>query len=146
MYDGRLSAEAHCANQRIESPGLSGTGLPMLAVDIPGTGPAHSRRRPRRDRGQAQGQQAPVVFFSMATSTDEDVSRGMASCSAATRLNVAISRAQALNVIVRSPRPLTARCSNVEDMRLVTMLRLAAEEAEIQGAAQAGGSPAVPTT
>ena len=35
------------------------------------------------------------------------------------RLNVAISRAQALAVVVCSPRLLSARCSTVEDMRLV---------------------------
>ena len=91
-----------------------------------------------------QGQEAPVVFFSMATSTDEDVSRGMSFLFSRNRLNVAISRAQALAVIVCSPRLLHARCSTVEDMRLVNMLCLAAEEAALQTAAQAGGNAAVP--
>ena len=91
-----------------------------------------------------QGQEAPVVFFSMATSTDEDVSHGMSFLFSRNRLNVAISRAQALAVIVCSPKLLTARCSNVDDMRLVNMLCLAAEEAAVQTAAQAGGNAAVP--
>jgi uncharacterized protein len=38
------------------------------------------------------------------------------------RLNVAVSRAQALAVVVCSPALLGARCSTVEDMRLVNML------------------------
>jgi predicted RecB family nuclease len=77
-----------------------------------------------------QGQEAPVVFFSMATSTDEDVSRGMSFLFSRNRLNVAISRAQALAVIVCSPKLLRARCSTVDDMRLVNMLCLAAREAQ----------------
>jgi uncharacterized protein len=76
-----------------------------------------------------QGQEAPVVFFSMATSTDEDVTRGMSFLFSRNRLNVAISRAQALAVIVCSPKLLRARCSTVDDMRLVNMLCLAAEAA-----------------
>ena len=63
-----------------------------------------------------QGQEAPIVFFSMATSTGEDVNRGMSFLFSRNRLNVAISRAQALAVIVCSPHLLHARCSTVEDM------------------------------
>jgi uncharacterized protein len=74
-----------------------------------------------------QGQEAPVVFFSMATSTGDDISRGMSFLYSRNRLNVAISRAQALAVIVCSPDLLTARCSTVEDMRLVNLLCQVAE-------------------
>jgi hypothetical protein len=49
------------------------------------------------------------------------------------RLNVAMSRAQALAVIVCAPKLLRARCSTVDDMRLVNMLCLAAAEADIHG-------------
>ncbi len=38
------------------------------------------------------------------------------------RLNVAVSRAQALAVVVCSPRLLWSRCGTVEQMRLVNML------------------------
>jgi AAA domain len=76
-----------------------------------------------------QGQEAPIVFFSMATSTDEDVTHGMKFLFSRNRLNVAISRAQALAVIVCSPALLHARCSSVDDMRLVNMLCLAADAA-----------------
>ncbi len=69
-----------------------------------------------------QGQEAPVVFFSMTASSGEDVSRGLSFLFSRNRLNVAVSRAQALAVVVCSPRLLHARCSNVDDMRLVNML------------------------
>jgi uncharacterized protein len=69
-----------------------------------------------------QGQEAPVVFFSMAASTGDDVTRGMSFLFSRNRLNVAISRAQSLAVVVCSPELLAAPCSTVEDMRLVNLL------------------------
>lgn len=50
-----------------------------------------------------QGRQAPVVFVSMAASSAEDAPRGIAFLLNRNRLNVAVSRAQYLCVIVRSP-------------------------------------------
>jgi predicted RecB family nuclease len=50
-----------------------------------------------------QGRQAPVVFVSMTASTIDDVPRGISFLLNRNRLNVAISRAQYLTVIVRSP-------------------------------------------
>jgi uncharacterized protein len=181
MYDGKLTAEEHCRNQRIDGAGLSGTGLRMVPVDHLGNrtrssdeadviaahvdellrlgsftdrdcndrsltlddilivAPYNAQVRILRSKlpdgarvgtvDKFQGQEAPVVYFSMATSTDEDVSRGMSFLFSRNRLNVAISRAQALAVIVCSPRLLHARCSTVEDMRLVNMLCLAADAA-----------------
>ncbi len=92
-----------------------------------------------------QGQEAPVVFFSMTASSGEDVPRGMDFLFSRNRLNVAISRARALAVVVCSPRLLWARCNTVEQMRLVNALCSFAEEAERQAAAAAArrllGSP-----
>jgi uncharacterized protein len=69
-----------------------------------------------------QGQQAPVVFFSMATSSGEDVPRNLAFLFSRNRLNVAISRAQCLAILACSPRLLEARCSSIEEMQLVNAL------------------------
>jgi uncharacterized protein len=69
-----------------------------------------------------QGQEAPVVFFSMTSSSGEDVPRGMDFLFSRNRLNVAVSRAQVMAVVVCSPRLLWARCGTVEQMRLVNML------------------------
>ena len=49
-----------------------------------------------------QGQQAAVVFYSMASSSSDDVPRGLDFLFSRNRLNVAISRAQCLAVLVHS--------------------------------------------
>ena len=49
-----------------------------------------------------QGRQAPVVFVSMAASSVDDVPRGVSFLLNRNRLNVAVSRAKFLSVIVRS--------------------------------------------
>jgi uncharacterized protein len=76
-----------------------------------------------------QGREAPVVFFSMASSTGEDVPRGLEFLFSRNRFNVAISRAKALAVLVCSPRLLDVRCRTVEQMTLVNMLCGYAERA-----------------
>ncbi|MFI5510810.1 TM0106 family RecB-like putative nuclease [Mycobacterium sp. NPDC051804] len=50
-----------------------------------------------------QGRQAPVVFVSMTASSADDVPRGIAFLLNRNRLNVAVSRAKYLSVIVQSP-------------------------------------------
>jgi uncharacterized protein len=76
-----------------------------------------------------QGQQAPVVFFSMTSSSGEDVPRGMDFLFSRNRLNVAVSRAQALAVVVCAPQLMSTRCSTVGQMQLVNMLCRFAEAA-----------------
>jgi predicted RecB family nuclease len=180
MYDGRLSSVAGCELQRIDSPGLNGSGLRMIGVehadnrgrsieeadrvalevqrlldggthvdrhsvrhpltldDILIVAPYNAQVRCLKARlpvdarvgtvDKFQGQEAPVVLFSMASSSGDDVSRGMSFLFSRNRLNVAVSRAQALAVVVCSPQLLGARCRSVEDMRLVNMLcRFAAD-------------------
>ena len=55
-----------------------------------------------------QGREAPVVFFSMSSSTGDDVPRGLEFLFNRNRFNVAISRAKCLAVVVCSPRLLEA--------------------------------------
>jgi superfamily I DNA and/or RNA helicase len=50
-----------------------------------------------------QGQEAPVVIYSMATSTPEDAPRGMEFLYNLNRLNVATSRARCACILVASP-------------------------------------------
>lgn len=69
-----------------------------------------------------QGQEAPIVFFSMATSSGADVPRDLAFLFSRNRLNVAISRAQCLALLVCSPRLLETRCRSIEEMELVNAL------------------------
>lgn len=65
-----------------------------------------------------QGQEAPVVIFSMATSIPEDAPRGMDFLYSANRLNVAVSRAKAVFVLVASPKLFEPDCRNPEQMKL----------------------------
>lgn len=75
-----------------------------------------------------QGREAAVVFFSMASSSGEDVPRGLEFLFSRNRLNVAISRARALAVVVSSPTLLHARCNTLDQMRLVNNLCRFAEK------------------
>jgi uncharacterized protein len=65
-----------------------------------------------------QGQQAAVVFYSMATSTPEDAPRGMEFLYSLNRLNVAISRARCVAVIVASPALFQVQCRNPRQIEL----------------------------
>ena len=69
-----------------------------------------------------QGQQAAVVFYSMASSSGDDVPRGLDFLFSRNRLNVAISRAKCLAYLVASPRLLDANCRTAEQMRLANGL------------------------
>ena len=57
---------------------------------------------------------------SQATSSGEDIPRNVEFLYSRNRLNVAVSRARCLAVLVCSPRLLTIRCATVEQMRLVS--------------------------
>jgi uncharacterized protein len=69
-----------------------------------------------------QGREAPVVFYSMATSGAEAVPRSLEFLFSRNRLNVAISRARCLAYLVASPRLLESRARTVEQMRLINAL------------------------
>jgi predicted RecB family nuclease len=65
-----------------------------------------------------QGQEAPVVIYSMTTSSHADAPRGMEFLYSLNRLNVATSRAQCLCVLIASPTVFEADCRTPEQMRL----------------------------
>ncbi len=69
-----------------------------------------------------QGQQAPVVIYSMATSTPEDAPRGMEFLYSLNRLNVATSRAQCACILVASPRLFEPECKSPRQMQLANAL------------------------
>jgi hypothetical protein len=69
-----------------------------------------------------QGREAAVVFYSMATSSAEDVPRSLEFLFSRNRLNVAVSRAMCLACIVASPRLLESRARTIEQMRLINAL------------------------
>ncbi len=69
-----------------------------------------------------QGQEAEVVIVSMTTSSGEDLPRNMAFLFSKNRLNVAISRARCLALVVASPKLAEVRCSTPGEMALVNTL------------------------
>jgi len=77
-----------------------------------------------------QGQEADVVLYSMASSSGEDVPRGLEFLLSRNRLNVAISRARCLAYLVASPRLLEVNCRTIPQMRLANALCRFVELAE----------------
>lgn len=69
-----------------------------------------------------QGQEAQIAFFSMATSSGEEIPRNVEFLFSRNRLNVAISRARCLAVLASSPRLLDIHARSIEQMRLVNAL------------------------
>ena len=69
-----------------------------------------------------QGQEAPVVIYSMATSRPEDAPRGMEFLFSLNRLNVATSRAKCLAIVVASPFLFEPDCHSPRQMKLANAL------------------------
>jgi hypothetical protein len=77
-----------------------------------------------------QGLEAPIVIFSLVASTSEDVPHGLEFLYSTNRLNVAVSRAKTLCIVVGSPRLLAAKCNSVKQLQLINVLCKYAEMAE----------------
>ena len=77
-----------------------------------------------------QGQQAPVVIYSMASSTAEDAPRGMEFLYDLRRLNVATSRARCLAILVSSPELVRVFCRTPRQIVLANALCRFREMAE----------------
>ena len=69
-----------------------------------------------------QGQEAEAVIVSMTTSSGEYLPRNIEFLYDKNRLNVAVSRAKCLAVVVASPELLHIRCNSPEQMELVNTL------------------------
>lgn len=74
-----------------------------------------------------QGQEAPVVLVSMATSSGDDLPRNIEFLYSRNRMNVAISRARCLAVVYANPRLLEVPCRTIAQMELVDGLCWARE-------------------
>lgn len=69
-----------------------------------------------------QGQEAPVVIYSMTSSTPEDAPRGMSFLYSPNRLNVATSRAKSVCILVAAPKLLEPECHTIDQMRWANAL------------------------
>ncbi len=128
--------EADAARAEIERLRAAGVGVGEIKVVAPYNAQVELLRS-RLPAGvevgtvdKFQGQEAKVVFYSMASSSGEDVPRGLDFLLSRNRLNVAISRAQCLAYLVCSPRLLEVDCRTIPHMRLSNALCRFVEVAE----------------
>jgi uncharacterized protein len=132
-----------------KAPARAGVARPLTDRDIIVVTPYNAQRRliqrKLRDAGfdieantgievgtvdKFQGQEAAVVFYSMATSSGDDIPRNMEFLFERNRFNVAISRARAVSVLVCSPRLLDISCRSPEEMALANLLCAFVERAK----------------
>jgi uncharacterized protein len=121
MIEQLLSNSATWSNKK-------GDELPLRLKDILIVAPynaqvsALAQRLPAGARvgtvDKFQGQEAPIVFYSMTTSTPEDAPRGMEFLYSSNRLNVATSRAQCVTVLVASPALFQVQCKTPRQIEL----------------------------
>ncbi|WP_051351101.1 TM0106 family RecB-like putative nuclease [Sulfobacillus thermosulfidooxidans] len=78
-----------------------------------------------------QGQEAPVVIYSTAASNPEDIPHGLEFLYSLNRLNVAISRAQGVAILIASPSLLFHKPAHIEHLPLINALCVFVEQAEI---------------
>ena len=76
-----------------------------------------------------QGREAPVVVYSMASSSAADAPRGVDFLFDLHRFNVAVSRARAMSIVVAGPALLDAEVHSPEQLRAVNALCRYADEA-----------------
>jgi predicted RecB family nuclease len=69
-----------------------------------------------------QGQEAPVVIYSLTTSSPEEAPRGMEFLYSLNRLNVATSRAKTAVILVGSPKLFEPECRTPRQMQLANAL------------------------
>ena len=69
-----------------------------------------------------QGQEAEVLIVSMATSSEEDLPRYIEFLYSKNRLNVALSRAKCLSILVANPKLMSIKCRTIDQMKLVNTL------------------------
>ena len=107
-----LDAEVVDSEGRSERPMTLERHPDRRAVQPAGALPARQRLEPRARIGSVdlfQGQEAAVVIVSLCASTLEEAPRGAAFLLSPNRLNVAVSRAQALAIVVGSPELMDVR-------------------------------------
>ena len=111
---------------------MQGKQVPLKLTDILVVSPYNAQvfnlagRLPSETRvgtvDKFQGQEAPVVIYSMATSSPADAPRGMEFLYSLNRFNVATSRARCAVFVVASPKLLEPECQTPRQMKLANAL------------------------
>ncbi len=119
--------------------GKGGEPQPMTPQDILIVAPYNLQVNALRERlpqarigtvDKFQGQEAQVVIVSMATSNGDYLPRDIEFLFSRNRLNVAISRAKSLALLIASPALMSIACTTPEQMALVNTLCWVAELSE----------------
>jgi uncharacterized protein len=117
---GLLSPEVHWMDKDRKVRSLGASDILVVAPYNAQVG-AIARRVPVGVRvgtvDKFQGQEAPVVIYSMASSSAQEAPRGMDFLYNPNRLNVATSRARAACILVAARRALEPECRSPEQMR-----------------------------
>jgi hypothetical protein len=79
-----------------------------------------------------QGQEAELVIVSMTTSSEQDLPRHLEFLYSKNRLNVAVSRAKCLAIVIANPALTAIKCHTPEQMALVNTLCWVAETGRLQ--------------
>lgn len=129
-----LVAELHTKDWRNAAGDCAAIGLEGILIVTPFNAQVHEIEAALHGRGiigarvgtvdKFQGQQAPVVIYSMASSTAEDAPRGMEFLYDLRRLNVATSRARCLAILVSSPELVRVFCRTPHQIALANALCL----------------------
>ena len=90
-----------------------------------------------------QGQEAPVVIYSMTTSSPEDAPRGMEFLYSSNRFNVATSRARCVCILVANPLLFEPECHTPRQMKLANVVCRYREKAQLKKIALGGLSVAI---
>jgi uncharacterized protein len=138
-HQSRSNEEADAVKQIVDDllqPGtfwtnMKGEDRPLCADDILIVAPYNAQvsslaeRLPHGRIGTVdkfQGQEAPVVIYSMTTSSAEDAPRGMEFLYSINRFNVATSRARCACILVANPRLFEPECRTPRQMKLANVL------------------------
>jgi len=118
-----------CGARFVDSKGAS---RPLTARDILVVAPYNAQVTALHNRlgdnlqvgtvDKFQGTEAPIVIYSLTSSSGEDAPRGLEFLYSLNRLNVATSRAQALVIILGNPALARVRCKTPRQMQLVNAL------------------------
>jgi uncharacterized protein len=127
-----IVAELHTGQWRDADGDLAVIGLGGILIVTPFNAQVREIEAALKARGLAgakvgtvdkfQGQEAPVVLYSTASSTAEDAPRGMEFLYDLRRLNVATSRARCLAILVSSPELVRVFCRTPRQIMLANAL------------------------
>ena len=124
IVDELLNSQLIWINRRAEREPLTAENIKIISPYNAQVNALH-RSLPEIQIGTVdkfQGQEAAVIILSMATSTPEDAPRGMEFLYSLNRLNVAVSRAKGVFILVASPSLFEPECRSPHQMQLANAL------------------------